>query len=599
MRRIQCNGKNLIGGIIAALSMAGFAAPALAQVNGQGGSSHSGPGVPMTFTSLPIATAGTPVPRVVPRPRSPLSASQWTAMKKRAAQPSGAPFVGTSPAAAGPPTVQASISFDGDNQSESACGDLTPADQALAIGDGQNPVLQVVNACVSVWSPTGSRIYGPVTLASFMNLPAGTFVFDPRALYDWYNHRFIVVSADTNSGSSNNYDIAVSQSDNPAGGWWTYRIPVQSVANALGDFPRLGQDHTATYPISSGTAYPGAIYLASNVFPNGSGFKWEEWLFLPKSAMYNGQSFGFQYHYGITNPAGNYAFSSQPANVWNPYEIPRAEFFLESASNGGAVGCAGDCDDGDSPTGSSNQLVAWAVSNPFAQGGAGPEISGVQFNTVNSYGPPPDASQPGGANTIDTNDSRISGEVTYGAGYIYGALTSANSSSASDVIVYKVKPTLNRNDDTNCPASGSAYNTCPQITAAAIENESVIDYGTNFAFFGTPQPDAEGNVTTVFAFSGSGNYPGLAYISQRVNSAFVDSGYYLANGSTYYSQGRWGDYTAVAPAGIAYAPGNGGFVSKPGMGFSGMYSGSGNCQGSGSCWYTRIGFNQFTSVAQP
>ena len=111
-----------------------------------------------------------------------------------------------------------------------------------------------------------------------------------------------------------------------------------------------------------------------------------------------------------------------------------------------------------------------------------------------------------------------------------------------------------------------------------------------------PQPDLEGNVNTVFTFSSTSTYASLAYISQRVtqaNNTFVDSGFFLQAGSApAYTQLRWGDYNAVAPAGVAYAVGNGGRVAAPGFGFSGMYA-------SGNTWRTRIGFNRFSGPGQP
>ena len=131
----------------------------------------------------------------------------------------------------------------------------------------------MVNACLSVWNSAGAPLLGPKDLVSFFGLPAGTFVFGPRALYDWYNHRFIVTSVDTDcplggcTTSTNNYDIAVSQSDDPTAGWWISRIPVQSSSNTLPDFPRVGQDRAATYPIVTGTKFPAPFTSPPTYFP--------------------------------------------------------------------------------------------------------------------------------------------------------------------------------------------------------------------------------------------------------------------------------------------------------------------------------------------
>ena len=408
-----------------------------------------------------------------------------------------------SPAAINPLTPGASLNFDGDTEYE-ACSNDTPADQALAVGDGSNPILQAVNSCISVWNTSGARLLGPKSLVTFFNLPAGTFISDPRALYDFYNHRFIVTLLDTDFANSNHYNIAVSAGDDrPADGTPT-EFRCRACPTPFRIFLELGQDKSSTYPISSGTAFPGAIYVAANLFtnPNG-GFIDEEWLILPKAAMYNGQGFSFWHLNGMTS-GGVPTDSTQPVNVWSPYDNPRAEFLITSKDFYCSTGC--------------NGLTLWAISNPFGfvSGGPSPEIEGIVIGTNNNYSQPPSASQPGSANSIDTGDLRISGEATYQSGSIYAAHSAANGAGGVMSILYRVQPTLNGNDS-RC--TGNYANLCPQITGASILDETILNYGgTTGAYYAVPQPDLEGNVTTVFTYSGGGTYPGLAYISQRATS---------------------------------------------------------------------------------
>ncbi len=559
--------------------------PVEAQTHLQGGPGTAEVAKQVILKNLPDVTAAdAPAFRSL-RPRTALVNLQ--AIKAQAARPGDNPAPVTmhgepqSPSEITPLTPGASFSFDGDTEYE-FCSNLTPADQALAVGDGPSPILQAVNACISVWNSSGARLLGPKSLVSFFNLPAGTFVSDPRALYDFYNHRFIVTLLDSNFGNSNNYNIAVSAGDDPTGAWYTYRIPVQSASNALPDFPRVGQDKSSTYPISSGTAFPGAIYVAANLFSNaqGGGYLKEEWLILPKAAMYNGQGFSFWEFNGMTS-GGVPTDTTQPVNVWSPYDNPRAEFLITSKDFYCSTGC--------------NGLTLWAISNPFGfvSGGPSPELTGIVIGTANNYSQPPSASQPGSANSVDTGDLRISGEATYQSGSIYAAHSAANGAGGIMSILYRVQPKLNANDS-RC--TGNYVNLCPQISGASILNETVLNYGgTAGAYYAVQQPDLEGNVTTAFTYSGAGSYPGLAYISQRATqgNSFVDNGYFLIGGQALYTQGRWGDYNAVAPAGVAYAAGNGQKPVTPGAAFSGMYAGPSNN------WKTRIGFNKFTSPAQP
>ncbi len=593
----KCNSKALsrIFGIAAAAGMAALTGTAQAASGGVGTVAVARQ---VFMRDVPNVSATNPsAARTIPRPRTGMPESTYQALKAQAASPHGGvplPVTMNGPSQTQPApgarreTPGAVLNFDGDAEFET-CSFDTPADQALAIGDGKNPILQAVNVCISVYNNAGTRLLGPKDLVSFFGLPAGTFTSDPRALYDWFNHRFIVTLLDSScpnggcTSSTNNYNIAVSQSDDPTLGWWIYRIPVQSATNALNDFPRVGQDRAATYPITTGTKFPGAIYLASNLFSNLSGaYLNEEWLVLPKAAMYNGQSFSFWFFFGMTS-GGVVTDTTQPVNVWSPYDNPRAEFLITSKD----FFCTSSC----------NGLTVWAISNPFGfvTGGPSPELTGVVISTVNNYSQPPNAVQPGSSTLIDTNDTRISGEATYQSGSIYASNESANGTGGVSSLIYQVRPQLNVNDGARC--TGAFLNLCPQITGATELNESVLNYGgTSAAYFAVPQPDPEGNVNTVFTFSSATQYAGLAYISQRVtqaNNTFVDLGFFLQSGSApAYTQGRWGDYNAVAPAGIAYKAGDGGKVSTPGFGFSGMYA-------FGNTWRTRIGFNQFTGPGQP
>ena len=54
-----------------------------------------------------------------------------------------------------------------------------------------------------------------------------------------------------------------------------------------------------------------------------------------------------------------------------------------------------------------------------------------------------------------------------------------------------------------------------QIVSARILNEIFHGGGSSSFYYATQQPDPQGNVTTVFNFSDSSNFVGLAYASRR------------------------------------------------------------------------------------
>ena len=537
----------------------------------------------------------------LPRPRTRHTEQQYAAFKTAAAQrrfeipnlkPMSPPAVlaaGSVPAGAGTEVVLTPRTinlFLGNTQAGCAFvlalgHTVTPADMGLAVGDTFIGVALVNNVCISVFDKAGFLQAGyPKPLPSLVGLdPFTTCVSDPRALYDWANHRYIIAFVQLNcaslaaggTGAPTSYWVAVSAADDPTGVYHVYNLFSGFGANVVTDFPRLGQDRQA-------------IYVASNVFnAAGTAYLGEEWLLLPKAKMYAGASISGLYNV-IDNPMGAFLDSSQPANVFSNTDNPRAEFFISSfnAQNGFYFDCLF--------TTGCNGLLVWAVSNPLDTTGPGPEISVVFVPTTSNYSFPPSATQVGTSDLIDTGDVRITGEVTYGAGSLYAALTTNTPGGVAGFIQYKIQPVLN--DGNNVKCTGTFTNDCADITGATISDEAVAFYGGDLsAYYPTPQPDPEGNVTTVFNVSSHNLTIGgsMVYISKRVTQkpgTFHDGGFCLCSTSAYH-QLRWGDYTAVAPAGI------GGSTPSPTMWFAGMFT-----QADGT-WATSFAKNGFTSPDQP
>ncbi len=375
--------------------------------------------------------------------------------------PSGAPS---------PQTTAPQLSFAGN--AESDCGNAAPFDQALAIGDGKEPILQVNQDCLSVWSPAGTRLLGPKTLQAFAGLPASRYVFDPRALYDFYNHRFILAFGDSDLTNNSYYDIAVSQTDDPTGKWNIYRFLTPSQNQVFNDFLRMGQDRQG-------------VYLASNLFPmQGSccgPYLWEEWVLLPKSLLYSGSALSYWYLDGFwVDSSEQTTDSSQPANVWSPYDNPRAEMFVMSYNiNYGGGNCVSGC----------GGLFLWALSNQFGwlNGNLYPPVLSYSFGAGSfGYSLPPQASQPGAPNSIDTLDTRITGGVTYSGGYLYAALTTGDNGS-SDIQTYKIAPFLG-SEDANCV--GAIAGDCAQLSGATWVDGKVLPGNGNFYYYPALQPDS-------------------------------------------------------------------------------------------------------------
>jgi hypothetical protein len=565
--RFECSRggltRTMLSSVVAAVGFMPLTATAQAQTAAPQVSSQQGTGV----AAAPFVRRLDTTPQMTrgeqhPQPLAPLTGvdpATFALRKARAAQGRANPEV-----ASPPPVRLQSLETPGqsllfNSTGEVNCGNVTPADQAIAVGDTSVGVLQAINVCIDVYNKSGNLQAGyPKSFTSFVGLPAGTPTTDPRAIYDWINHRYIVtfIQFDPNFASASSYWIAVSTGDDPAGGYCVTNLGVQSVAASGGvfplpDFPRLGQDRQA-------------IYLASNIF--NPDFKWEEILVLPKTALYACTGFSFSFFFNLA-VGGVVTDSTQPVNVFSAGDDPRSEYLVTSKDIVFGGGCTTPC----------NGLEVWAIHSPLSS----PTLNGIFVATANNYSLPPNASQPGGANTIDTNDTRISGMAMYNAGSIYASINAANGSH-SEAILYQIQPFV---------TAGGAND--GKIASAKILNEIVHGSGSFDVYYATQQPDTEGNVTYAWNFSSSTQFTTLAFSSRRAaqtNGTEPDGGIFVSESGAFYNQGRWGDYTAVAPGGLASAGGSG---SLPVMYFAGMFARS------DGTWGTAIGRNGFNNINQP
>jgi hypothetical protein len=264
----------------------------------------------------------------------------------------------------------------------------------------------------------------------------------------------------------------------------------------------------------------------------------------------------------------------QPVNVMGKSDQPTSELLINTYNyNAGCTPYTSPC----------NGLVVWALYHGV---GSGATLTNVTISTANNYAQPYTAAQPGDPSgsscAINTGTVGISGGVTWSAGDIYAATTTANftGNAADGWIFWQVHPTLS---------------TAGAITGATIRTEIAQGLGgftgdtTDSEYYATPQPDDEGNVTVVYNQSSQSIYPSVAYVSKRTTeSVFPDGGIFLTSGtSPAYCQldssghNRWGDYTATSPYGPSIAP-------YPEFWFAGQYSSGGN-------WATTIARNGYTS----
>jgi hypothetical protein len=134
--------------------------------------------------------------------------------------------------------------FDGVVQD--ACSSCTnpPPDPNAAAGAGR--IVQMVNNLIQVTDRIGAvQCGGPVTLNRLLR--TSDSLTDPRVQFDNMNRRFslAVTVSSVNSGDTPALWVAATESDDPCGTWFTYRLTFHGDATPAGtflDFPMLAQD---------------------------------------------------------------------------------------------------------------------------------------------------------------------------------------------------------------------------------------------------------------------------------------------------------------------------------------------------------------------
>lgn len=364
-----------------------------------------------------------------------------------------------------------------------------------------------------------------------------THTFDPRAIYDQYAGRFVVVTLerwDTVNGDPSNESrilLAVSKTSDPNDGFWFHAIDSKlSVAGAdsWADFPGLAVDNQA-------------IYITNNMFQFGAVSVYQGvrlWIVRKPSV--------------ILGPDNNVSFILR-----NPYATagvvtttaPAHMFGTPPMGSGGhslgtfLVAYSGLTD------GTQEYLQIVEVTDPLQDDG-GPFFTVQQLdvgNIENPYLAMPNAPQPGSSFQIETNDRRVLNAV-WRDDNLYCTATIRGPSGGPDA--NQATARWWRLDTTSTTALA-------QAEAGNVGGEG-IQAGTH-TFCSQVMVDIEGNVAIGFAASAPFMYGGAYYATRMVGDApgTMSAAAALAPGVDTYKRymsganNRWGDYSGIALCPVA------------------------------------------------
>ncbi|MDZ4679620.1 MAG: T9SS type A sorting domain-containing protein [Saprospiraceae bacterium] len=162
----------------------------------------------------------------------------------------------------------------------------SPLDNSIAVSNGGR-IISVANNSFEIYNADGQLTYSN-SIDGFFNDPAITSVCDPVVIYDSGADKFIFFAQECSGNSSNTtLLICFSQTSNPNGNWWKYKLTGNPVGNNTWfDYPKLAVSNNE-------------LYITGNSFSNDGIFQ-EALLFqIQKSNGFNGVALNWQYWYDL------------------------------------------------------------------------------------------------------------------------------------------------------------------------------------------------------------------------------------------------------------------------------------------------------------
>jgi len=244
---------------------------------------------------------------------------------------------------------------------------VIPPDTHGAVGPSH--LIVALNSQVRVSNRAGTPLVADRTLNGFWGaIGGGSGAFDPRAVYDPYASRWIVVSCDDARGAASAILVGVSQGADPTGSWDAYRFDVDATDTVWADYPSVG--FNARW-----------VVVQFNLFETADNdFVRSEIYAFDRTALYGGSA-----SYAVVSDT--FGFTQVPALT---YDLAQNDIFLLESWFPG-----------------SGQLRLRKLSGPVAA----PVLSTVALPVGPAWqGGPPSADhapQAGSVQRIATNDDRI------------------------------------------------------------------------------------------------------------------------------------------------------------------------------------------------
>jgi hypothetical protein len=372
------------------------------------------------------------------------------------------------------------------------------------IAAGPNHLVTAINSLISITSKSGGLISRTSSKDWFSSVCSGCTNYDPRVTYDPVAGRWLMLFVYKDDVSISKVLLAVSQTSDPTGSWFVWALDgslVFSGDNTWADYPDIGFDGIAA-------ASGGAVYITTNQYTfSDRSFRTASLYILPKTSLYSGGSLNYWRASNHTNADATQAYSYHPART---YGNPGGEFMINNQNNGSTVSI-------------------WRINPTYPPTALDWTLQSTL--SIGSYSIPPDATQPGTTDLLDTLDNRLYNAV-WRNNRLYGAFTTGyNWGSGTVAAIRSLK-----------------------INTSSFTAEVNDTYGGDGFHYFSPAIEADGSDNMILSFSrsstseyGSARYTGrLAADSSTGPSAQLQGGTFTLIKPSGAFSNRWGDYEGAA-----------------------------------------------------
>ncbi len=347
---------------------------------------------------------------------------------------------------------------------------------------GPNHIVQVVNSSIAIYQRNGTQDLQQTMSTFYSGMGAGTFLFDPKVIYDRVKQRFVVVCLEqANSPTTSKLLIAVSDDSNPNGTWYRYRVESKLTVSGVEywlDYPGFGYNKDAWV-------------ITGNMFGFSSGFAGVYFVIIPSATPSTGGAMTIKYLRDSTGASAQVA-----------------EMISASADRIYAISREG-----------ATSMRLYALQSLTA---ATPTVTFASVTVPSNASPTVDAASTNGR-TLDSLDGRLF-NVYWRAGRLVTAHNVDNSGAVGSKW-YEI-----------------ATNNYPSASAATLQTGLL---GSSHSHMPAVASNLNGDIGVVYTLSSTSitaNISGAGrYSSDSPGAISIGYGFYGSIGDN-YALGRWGDY---------------------------------------------------------